>query len=268
MTAEYEGNEVKQPPLTILQLLARRVDDDGNNKVLVRDMMDETNLSRGSIYNYLNNTLAPLGLAGITGSKSTPGAASDAKYWGITQEGYDWVTSLGPDDLAPVEASSEAVKRAERAVEIANDARATAEELDDQIDALSKTTADLETNTESAFNNLKDRIDSVDNDLDELHDTINRTQSTANEPDQTLARDIRHLSTDIEDLREHIWNLDIAMRGDPNDDTDQGITGDLRYSIETLNETHSDQQRRIRLLTALSTGAVILAVIAIVVALL
>lgn len=265
MSPEYEGTEIKQAPLMILQLLARRVDDDDNNKVLVRDMMDETNLSRGSIYNYLNNTLAPLDLAGIVGTKSTPGAASDAKFWGITQEGYEWVTSLGPDDLAPAEASGEAVRRAEQAVEIANDARATAE---GQADSLNEEISKIRTNADTAFTTQKRDIDRLEDNLDELRESAKQIQAVANEPNQALAREIRRLDQDIDQLYSDLWALDTDLLGDPNDENDPGTIGMHRESIETINEAYETQQQRIRLLTGIAIGAVILAVIAIGVALL
>lgn len=267
MTPEYEGTEIKQAPLTILQLLARRVEDNEENKVLVRDMMEETELSRGSIYNYLDNTLAPLDLAGITGTKSTPGAAADAKYWGITREGYNWLQDLSPNDLAPVEASGEAVEQAERAVEIANDTRATVERIDDQIDTLKEEISKTRADTDSEIGSVSDNIDRLENNLNKLHKQVNENRATATEPNQELAREIRRLDKDIERLYADLWTLDTDLRGNPDDDSDPGAVGANQRNIEAVKEAHEAQHRRIRILTAIATGALILGIIAVAVAL-
>lgn len=275
MSPSYQGNELKQAPVSILQLLARRVGNEDENKVLVRDIMDETNLSRGSVHNYLRNTLEPLDLIGTAGTKSTPGAAADAQYWGITQEGYNWVTSLSEDDLAPVEASGEAVKRADRAVEIANEARSTAESQEERVEKAHDEIEQMGKRADHILDNQAGQINDLHNDLDDIRDTAQSAHTVASRPDQTLYREIYRVDQQLR----HVYNLHLTevhkLTGDPDNEDDVGRVGKIEQSIKSQNKAHTTLEdevtaieRRSRWLAGIATGAVILAVIAISVALL
>ena len=270
MPPKYNGTEIKQAPLSILQLIRRDLDRTDENGVKVRDMMDELNLSRGSVNNYLTGTLEPLGMVGVTDTEETAGAASDANLWGISKDAYRWLDSLGPDDLAPVEASGEAVKRAERAVEIANEARSTAESQEDRVEEAHNEIEQMGKRADNVLNGQSGRINDLRSDLDDIRDTAQAAHTAANRPDQTLYREIYRVDQQLR----HIYNLHLTevhkLTGDPDNEDDVGRVGKIEQSIEAQNESYTDLKDRVKSLrkrkqhlTYAATGAVILAAIAI-----
>ena len=275
MPPKYNGTEIKQAPLSILQLIRRDLDRTDENGVKVRDMMDELDLSRGSVNNYLTGTLEPLGMVGVTDTEETAGAASDANLWGISKDAYRWLNSLGPDDLAPIEASGEAVERAEKAVEIANEARSTAESQEDRVEEAHDEIEQMGKRADRVLDGQTGQINDLRSDLDDVRGTAQAAHTAANQPDQTLYREIYRIDQQLR----HVYNLHLTekykLTGDPDNEDDVGRVGKIEQSIESQNEAHTTLEdeltaieRRNRWLTGIATGAVILAVIAISVALL
>lgn len=240
MTATFEENEIRNGPLTILQILARQVENDGDNKVLVRELMSETDLSRGSVHNYLTGTLEPNGLVTTTGTKSTPGAAEDANFWGVTQTGYDWVASLGPNELAPVEASGQAFETARKAREIASNARSTAEDADDQVTS-------LDGKVENHVDDLDERISSLNDDTEKLRSTLEDIRSSSADRNDELAEDLNDLVDEIDNIDERVNNIndfaaetrELANKNKTSlvgSETDTGLINDVSVLENSLNQ--------------------------------
>lgn len=236
MSVEYEGERIKQAPLTILRLLARHAESDGPNRVLVRDIIDETDLSRGSIYNYLNNTLEPLGLATVVATKPTRGSAKDAKYWRITQDGHDWLTSLTPEDLPATEASG-------KAVEIATEARSEARNANETISDLASDTRitieNLDEEYRDNFDALHNAINGIFGDIAEIRQQIDAVDAAAHRTDQDIARSLRPIHQRLGVVENRAWELDLILRGDPNDSSDVGLITGHRNMADDLTATES-----------------------------
>lgn len=261
MTATYDEQEIKDGPLTILQLMARRIQNNGDNKILVRDMMAETELSRGSVHNYLTGTLRPLGLVDTTGTKPTPGAAEDAKYWGLTQSGYDWVTSLGPDELAPVEASGQAFETAKKARDIAVDARSTADSTNDQL-------TDLRDEFEVHIDNLESDLSSLDSATDELRTKLDRESSNRDEEYEEVRGKLADLDKDIGNLQGETRELREYMLGDTGDNGKTGLDESVRSNTQSIEDTVirvGDNEKRVVIVGAFTVVAIILALLGIII---
>ena len=249
MAPTYGDIEIKPKPMTILQLLARERESSGKRDVLVRDIMAETGMARGSVHNYIHGTLSPADLVHVTGSEPQSGAASDANRWAITDSGYEWLQGLTTDDLAPIEASGEAVKRADRAIEIAGEARSIAEEAEERYGPLNDYAHQLERGFEDAHRDLMSDVEDLDNDL-----------NTADEQ-------IDALNEQIEKLRNEARRAHVTARRAGR--ADQTVYRELRRLDIDLDRAYGHRQeleRRIRRLTWIATGAVILAIGVIVVA--
>jgi len=251
MTATYEDERIKQAPLTILRLLARRAESDSPDRVLVRDIIDETDLSRGSIYNYLNNTLEPLGLATVVATQPTRGSAADAKYWSITDEGHSWISSLNPEDLPASEASG-------KAVEIATEARSEARNANETISDLANDTRitieNLDEEYRDNFDALHNAINGIFGDIAEIRQQIDAVDAAAHRTDQRTARDLRTIHRRLNAVESRAWNLDVILRGDPNDPDDVGLITGHRNMADDL--THAEDRLDTAETRTLVVGAV------------
>jgi hypothetical protein len=280
MTATFEGKEIKQDPLIIMQLLARRAEraergEYDGPEVAVSDMMGETDLGRGSVYNYLTNTLQPLGLAGIYDTKPTAGAAEDAKLWAITQTGYRWLNDLDPDNLAPAIASGEAVEKARDARNIASNAQSAANRSSERVDDLDdRISTHIDTATDD-LDTLDDRIsdvasdqEAIRSDLSDFHNglsgDLDDVRSLATQPDQGLVSDVDDLLDRLDTTESRAEDLDSIVRGKFDEENDNGHYGLVRALDQDLSDAETQietLERRLWAVSAVAVAAVILVII-------
>lgn len=272
MTTTFDGKTIKQDPMTIMQLLAQRAEcaergECDGPEVAVSEMMDETDLSRGSIYNYLTNTLQPLGLAGVYDTRPTAGAAEDAKLWAITKTGYQWLSDLDPDDLAPAVASGDAVEKARKAHKIASDAQSAAnrsskrvsdlnDRYNEQVDSI---TSDLST-LSNRINNLSDMAadeDAMKSELADLSADLDDVRTSTEKLREEHQDEISNLRRRLETTESRTEDLDAIVRGEFDDENDNGHYGRVR----TLESELQRAQRRVFATGAIAILALLMAVI-------
>ena len=127
MKIDHGDITIDDNSLSILRLLRDRRDTgpatDGGTAVhgaKTKEMVETTDLSRGSVHYRVTTKLQPKGLVEVIGTEQGNGAVEDAQIWGLTEKGQEWIDSLNTEDLPPAAASSEAAETAREARRLAN----------------------------------------------------------------------------------------------------------------------------------------------------
>jgi DNA-binding transcriptional regulator GbsR (MarR family) len=227
------GQEISQKPLTILQLMARR--EENGERTKVADIMEETELSRGSVHNFIKNTLADAGLVIRTNTEPQRGGVPDAQIWGLTVDGYEFLESLDPSDYAPVVTSSEAVKKSSDARSMASEARSTADQaaksvskIEDQVESIERSTAKASA-VDKEIDSLKHKIRNLDNSL-----------SDAERLDQRVLRDLRELHEQVDRMDNYVYDLGVTFYGDPENEDDDGHRGRITNVESKVSEVGNE----------------------------
>ena len=263
MCADFDGTEIKEDPLRILQYLKKRFDQ--GNPASVKQIMDETGLGRGSVHNYLTGTLGPERLAGVYETIPQSGAAADKQLWTVTDIGYNWLEELDPVDLPQTIGTSEAVETARDARELASDAKGVANAVSERVGSLTDDLDEISGNLDSQrarINDVTDGQDSLHNEVSTLADDLEKTQTDTTQQYNELTEDLNEITEQVEELSEDLeYYTQVAMANKENLVGTENDESGVRGSVNDLDST-VNRWRKI----TIGTGAIaVVAVIAVIV---
>lgn len=274
MSPNYDGTKIKDDPFRILQYLKVKVDkgDEPSREraASVKEMMSETELPRGSVHNYLTNTLAPLKLVTVVTSIPQSGAASDKQLWAITTRGYEWVEGLD-DATLPTVTTSEAIETAREAREQASNAKSVADKTSASVGELSDNLDKHHRRIES----VSDGQDSLQSEISDIKNNLADIRECANDPDPSLTNDIEkieeHLNTldsQMKNLSEKVQTHHQELHGPHDSNAGTGLIEDidrLDGKVTDAKVTLNDRQRQVAYIGAFAVVAVVIAFIGIIV---
>ena len=250
MKIDHGDITIDDNSLSILRLLRDRRDTgpvtDGGTAVhgaKTKEMVETTDLSRGSVHYRVTTKLQSKGLVEVIGTEQGNGAVEDAQIWGLTEKGQEWIDSLNTEDLPPAAASSEAAEIAREARRIANQANAKREE---DFENLDKAAAELHPADANSFKEWMDSVGKkvtenrqrLDSNRDRLGKNLEKVvssndlaavQKTADAA--ATSEDLANTNAQVNALTERLNQLDGGSSG-----TGQGKVDNVLATMNTISE--------------------------------